>query len=346
MQKEFNNIVIMRTDRLGEVLLSTVAVEYVKKAFPLARVTFVTSGYSRPIVEMSPDLEEVVAVDTFNKKGWLKRAVELSKFFRKKSFDAAIILNPHKITHLAAFLAGIPCRLGYDRKWGFLLTHRVKDDRDSGEKHEVDHTLEFLSNVLGGGDIPCSPKMHYGIEAEREAKMLLNANGIDHKKPIVAIHPSAGNPCKEWGADKYRELVKKLSAKDLYVCLVGDKSSRKKAEGIVKGLDPVKIRDLTGFMGIKALGAFFSMAKLFIGNDTGPMHIAAAVGTPVIALFGRNIKGAGPKRWGPWGKGNKVFHKPACSPCLDAKCDRSRQCMENITVDEVYSSALKILKTM
>ncbi|MEA3489893.1 MAG: lipopolysaccharide heptosyltransferase II [Candidatus Omnitrophota bacterium] len=334
----------MRTDRIGEVLLSTVAVDAVKRHYREAGVSFVTSAYSCPIVEDREDIAEVIIANTLKKSGWFGRAFQLAISLRKRRFDVSLVMNPHKMLHLACFLAGIPVRAGYDRKWGFLLNRKIKDERDSGEKHEVEYTMDLL-RLLGIEDVPLQPRLPVEKEAEESVARILKENGLDRDGLLVAVHPGSGNPAKVWPAEYYAELVRRLSADpDCRVAVVGSKEEGYLAEKITKKA-ATGVLDLTGELNLKELAALLKKADLFIGNDTGPMHMAAALEVPVIAIFGRNIPGVSPARWRPRGEGHVVFHvDPGCDPCYDADCPYDYRCLRAVTVDDVFAAARDILE--
>ena len=117
--KNIRKIVVIRTDRIGEVLLSTPVVEALYKRFPGSKIDFITSPYSLDIISDRPDINEVIGFDTFSKRLSVYSAIGLANRLRPKCFDMAIVLNPHKILHLGCFLANIPIRVGFDRKWPF-----------------------------------------------------------------------------------------------------------------------------------------------------------------------------------------------------------------------------------
>ena len=160
------NIVLIRTDRIGEVLLSTVAVDAIREWYPKARISFVTSAYSMPLLEDREDVEEVIAFETMSRGPALCRAMCLAGALKARRFDTAIIFNPHKALHLGCFLAGIPRRIGYGRKWGGLLTETIEDHRDKGEKHETEYDMDLvrLLGVKGPAPAPRLP-----ISTVREA---------------------------------------------------------------------------------------------------------------------------------------------------------------------------------
>ena len=167
---------------------------------------------------------------------------------------------------------------------------------------------------------------------------------IDTKKPLIAVHPGSSNPAKMWPADMYAGLIKRVKMElGCEIAVLGSEEEKLIAESVI-GAAGIKAHDLTGKFDLKELAAFIGKCGLFIGNDTGPMHMAAALGIPVIAIFGRNIPGVSPRRWGPWGENNVVFHEnPGCDPCYDSKCPYDYKCLSAITVDAVFEAVKRIV---
>jgi len=339
MKSDPENIVLIRTDRIGEVLLSTSAVDMVKNRYPSAQITFVTSEYARPLVEDRKDLKEILTADTFTRRGWLKRAVELSRRLKAGHFDMAVVMNPHKMLHLAVFLAGIPVKVGYDRKWGFLLNRKIKDRREEGEKHEIEYTADLMKTAGFGGKIK-GPRLPVDAGKKSAVEIMIKEAGIGSGKPIIAIHASSSNPSKMWPKEKFAGLIRKTKKNiDAEIALIGDKGSYEVCRDIISLSGQQRCANLCGKMDLKELAVFLSMSAVFVGNDTGPMHMAAALGVPVVAIFGRNIAGVGPKRWGPWGEGHIVFHRhDSCGKCYDEACPFEHKCLQDISADEVYDA--------
>lgn len=331
-------IVIFRTDRIGEVLLATSFIDCIKKAYPHADITFVTSKYSRDIVSGRNDVSEVMTVDTFEKGAWFFNAIKFARVLRRKRFDLAIILNPHKLLHLAVFLAGIPLRAGYSRKWGFLLNVTILDERDKGQKHEIEYNMDLLKKL--NVEVPIQPpRLVLDKQAEEYIEGLFLNKNIDVRKPLITVHPGSSNPSKMWPKQNYAEVIKRLKKEiDCYISVIGTADERGLADEIISdsGAD---VLNFSGMFDLKQLAAFLKRSTIFISNDTGPMHMAAALNVPVIALFGRKIQGASPKRWRPWGDNHTIFYKDACcEKCKDADCKRNYQCLRLITAREVVEA--------
>lgn len=308
--KNIRRIAIFRTDRIGEVLLSTPVIEALKNRFPQAEISFITSPYASDIVSNRLDLYEVIIFSTINRGVSLLETLALSLKLRSRRFDLAVILNPHKMLHLAAFLAGIPHRIGFDRKWGFLLNHKREDCKDEGRMHEVEYNLGLLETI-GIKETSAAPFINVLSKASDDIERLFKERGIAPNKKSIIVHPGSSNPAKRWPAENFIELIKRLSAdSSLNIIVSGDSSEKTLCDKIVSAAAGSNVYNLAGLLSLGQLAALFKAADLMITNDNGPMHIAAAVGTRVIAIFGRNIPGVGPKRWGPYGKGHIVFLTP------------------------------------
>jgi len=337
-------IVIMRTDRIGEVLLSTVLIDGIKKLYPDAEISFVTSEYSKDILSGREDIAEVIIADTRKNSNWLLAAVKLAVILRKRHFDQSIVLNAHKILHLASFLSGIPVRIGYRRKWSVFLNKTIEDEREKGEKHEAEYAMDF-ARILGLKDFHQPfPRLVCENDSKEKVKKLFEKNGIELSQDLIVIHPASSNPAKMWKKTRYAELIKKLkSSLKCEIIVVGSAEEHSLAEEVINKSGK-KVFNFCGKLELKELTALLKNANLFIGNDSGPMHMAAALDVPVIAIFGRNIPGTGPKRWRPYGEKHTVFHKdPLCRRCYDRACPFDYKCLSAITVDEVFNAAKRYL---
>lgn len=336
-------ILITRTDRIGDVMLSTPVIKAVRDRYPNAYIAFCVEPHAVEIVDNNPYLSEVIVYD---KKGKHKSIFGIIKFIfeiRKKKFDLAIILHPTNRMNLTAFLAGIPKRVGYDRKLGFLLTDKMPHTKQKGEKHEMEYTLDVIRHI---GITPTDKRLYMSLhkDTERKVEEIFEAYNIHRKSRIVAVFPGASCPSKRWPPENFSEIIDILNRNyGAKVLILGAENDRKTNEEVFKNIK-TKALDLTGKTGISVLAGILSKSHLFISNDSGPVHIAVSVGTPVIAIFGRNDAGLSPKRWGPLGESDVVFHKDVgCKVCLAHNCDKGFKCLKAITVDEVMDAAQKFL---
>ncbi len=324
-----SNIAIIRTDRIGEVLLSAMAVDAVKKTFPEANVFFVTSEYSKVLVEGRDDIKEVFTMDTSGKKNIFSKAIKLGRFLRDKNVDLTIVLNPHKALHLGCFLGGVPVRAGFDRKWGFFLNRKIKDLRDGALKHEIRYTCDLLEEL----DIKVSdpePRLsRVGLEDDEKEGL-----GVDNT-PSIAVHPGSSNLLKIWPKEKYADLISRISEElGVKVLLLGAENERPLTDEIESSSEG-DIVNLSGKVNLKYLIRILEEVKIFVGNDSGPMHMAAASGCSVVAIFRDTGYGGSPVRWRPWGDGHVVFHETDL-PLEIPECDYRP--LKEVTVDDVFNA--------
>jgi len=336
-------ILLTRTDRIGDVVLSTPAIKAVRDKYPNAHIAFMVRPYAKDIVDGNPYLDEVILYDKYGKHKSLIKTIAFALDLRKKKFDLAVMLHPTNRVHLIAHLAGIKRRVGYDRKCAFFLTEKIAHKKQLGEKHESDYALELLKEI----GIPSKEKELFVPVHEKDAikvEKLLEEHRVGKDLALIAINPGASCKSKRWGLKKFAEVGEKLAGKyKARIVIVSDKTNREYADTMAKAMkhEPINLAARTS---VGELAVLLSKVDLFISNDSGPVHIACAVGTPVISIFGRKDSGLSPRRWGPTGEKSITLHKDAgCKVCLAHNCTLGFKCLEAITVDEVYNAARSLL---
>lgn len=314
-------ILCVRTDRLGETILTLPAIFALARGLPAAEVTALVHPSLKPLLEAWPGFSGVLADDPDDSAPWWRRAMTLARRLRPQQHDLAVVFNPKKELHAAVRLAGIRERVGYARKWGWLLTKRVPDAKALGARHEVEYNLDL---VRAAGVPAASPTWEPArLERERaDVRGLLREQGIRDTDAFLVVHPWASTPRKQWALERYRALIAASAARPgLGVVVVGAAEERPRGQALVPA--GAAVANLIGRLTLIQLAAVLKEARLLVGNDSGPMHLAAALGTRVVALFGTEDPAAGPVRWGPWGAGHQVISKPS---------------MEAISVDEVWTA--------
>ena len=336
-------ILLTRTDRIGDVVLSTPAIKAVRDAYPDSHIAFLTRPYAKDIVEGNPYLDEVIVYDKYGKDKSLSGTVGFAFELKKKKFDLAIMLHPTNRVHLMAFLAGIPKRVGYDRKLSFLLTKRAPHTKETGRMHEVDYTLDLLRRT---GIETQDKELFVPVQENsmREVDRLLEEYHVGKDALLVAINPGASCPSKRWLPENFAKVSDALAGSlKARIIIVSSMENKEFAASVARGMkyEPV---NLAGRTGVAALTALISKCRLFISNDSGPVHIACAVGTPVISIFGRKDPGLSPRRWGPTSHKSRVFHKDVgCKVCLAHKCEVGFRCLGAVSPDEVLAGARELL---
>ncbi len=340
----FKRILVVRTDRIGDVLLSTPVIKALRDAYPRAYIAMMVSPYAKDIVDGNPYLDDVIIYDKDGKhKSW-QRSMKFASRLKKRKFDLVLVLHPTNRVHMVTFFAGIPTRVGYGRKMGFLLTDRIEHTKQFGKKHELEYNLDLLRHL----DIhPKVKSLHIPIKKESEEWVdeLFKEEGIDKADKLLAIHPSASCPSKIWPAERFSQVADRLAEKyGLKVLIIAGPKDVVSARTVSEKMSSSAVY-LGGRTSVSQLASILKRCRLFISNDSGPVHIASAVGTPVISIFGRSQNGLSPKRWGPVGKDDRVLHKEVgCIECLAHNCRKSFACLRAITVDDVMMAADSILK--
>lgn len=324
-------------------MLSTPVIKAVREAFPTAYIAMMVRPYTKDIVSGNPFLNEVIVYDKDGPQKGFFGNLKFASGLRKTKFDLAIILHPTNRAHLISWAARIPVRLGYDRKLGFLLTKKVFHKKQLGLMHEAEYNLELLKEIgIEAKDktlfMPVKP------EDEKWADGFLRENKISKDNPLVCVHPAASCVSKRWPVEKFARLIDGLTEKlEAQVVVFTAESDAKIIEEISRLSRYKKFFILKG-VGLPKIAALLKKSRLLISNDSGPVHVSVAVGTPVIAIFGRKQPGLSPKRWGPLGKKDVVLHKDSgCAVCLAHNCQSNFKCLEMIEVKDVLNAAGKIL---
>jgi lipopolysaccharide heptosyltransferase II len=338
-------ILVIRLDRIGDVVLSLPVVQALRTAFPSAHLAMVVPPVARELVATHPALDAVFVYDKAGEQREWWATWRFARTLRRERFDAAVILHPTRRAHWMARLAGIPRRIGYARKGAWLLTDRRPHEKRRGQRHEAEYALELLQ-PLGVTAALSRPLVVVDEETEAAMGRLLDSLGRDPARPLVAFHPSASCASKRWAPERFAAvadaLVEQAGAQIVLIAGPDDAAHAERMRGAMRH-PPI---DLSGRLSTGELAAALSRCRALVSNDSGPVHVAAAVGTPVVAIFGRNEAGLGPRRWGPLGAGHAVLQKAVgCDDCLAHRCRINFLCLQALSVPEVLAAALRLLST-
>ena len=337
-------VLIVRLDRIGDVLLSTPVIKAIRDAHPDTYIAMMVRRYAKEILEGNPYLDEVIIYDKTGRERNLSGNLNFLRSLRRRKFDVAFLLHPTKRTHVVTALAGIPHRIGYNKKWGgFLLTEKIPHNKHYGLKHEIDYVLDVLRYT---GLEPKNRALYMPVNPRSEcrADKFLKEGGVAKDDLCIAINPGASCPSKRWSISNFAKvadaLVEKYGAKVVVMAGKPDKEFGDKVSSAINK----NCLNLSGKTSVADVASVLRRVKLFISNDSGPVHIACAVGTPVVAIFGRSDRGLSPKRWGPTGRRDIVLHKDVgCDECLAHNCNKKFKCLEAVTVDEVLAASDNVL---
>ncbi|MDP2980770.1 MAG: lipopolysaccharide heptosyltransferase II [Candidatus Omnitrophota bacterium] len=339
-------ILITRTDRMGDVVLSLPAIKAVRKAFPDAYIAIMVQPRIDDLLKGNPDIDEVIVYDKNKENKGILRNISFIKQLRSKRFDMALIFHTTKRINLICFLAGIPRRIGYARgKADFFLTDKIKYTKKFGEKHEAEYSLDILRH-LGINPEFSLPVIYVQNEDERKAESMLKNLNVRPIEKFAILHPGASCVSKMWPLENFARigdmLIENLKIK-VMINLAPDQAGLGEKVRDMMNSKPVFFCEPTA---LGELAALFKKASLVISNDSGPVHVASGVGVPVISIFGRNQKGLSPVRWRPLGNKAIAIHKDVgCADCLAHDCKKDFMCLKAITVEEVFGEAKKLLNS-
>ncbi len=336
---DVKRVLIRSANWVGDAVMTLPAIASVRLTFPQAKICILAKPWVVEIFQENPVVDQVSYYQSPGIHRGFRGRWRLSRELKREGFELALLLPNSFEAALISFLAGIPRRAGYDTDCrGLLLTHPVHMDGKIKKGHQVDYYLEMVRS-LGFQRAERIPSLRVSEERQKEASRMLKSLGLEESQEFVGISPGATyGPAKHWFPERYGELadriVRNLGARTLIFGSEGDK----KVASQVCQKARVPLIDLTGKTSLGQAMALISRCRLFVTNDSGLMHVAAALRIPLIAIFGSTDPG----KTGPLGEVCRVVRKPlACGPCLKAECPEERRCMDLISVDEIYDEVLK-----
>lgn len=347
-------ILVVRLDRIGDLVLSLPAIQAIRDRFPGAHISVMTRPSTQTVLEGHPSIDEVIPYSYENggRHRFLLGNLRFIREIAKRRFDIAFILHPSNRSYLVPFLAGIPYRIGFRKGPWFLLTKAVTDARREGKKHESDYTLDVARAF---GMEPTAEKVvrqaHHEevylpvyVDEEKLILKILQSARPSCSGKIVALHPGASCPSKRWPKEQFALLGEKILRElPCLLTVIGGEEERPLGRFLKEQMGE-KLLDLTGRLRLRELAAFLKKCDCLVSNDSGPVHIAAAVGTKTLCIFGRNKMGLSPVRWRALGKGHRVIQKDVgCEVCLAHRCPIDFECLRAVTVDEVWGCLKEML---
>lgn len=299
-------ILVVRADRLGDVVLSTPVVEVIKKHYPNADLTFMVRSSVVPVLKGLESIDRFFIFDPDGVHNGIKGFHRLYRSIRDAKYRFAIVLQSNWKIAFAIFLARVRYRVGpLSKIYSFVFYNRgVRQRRSQVEMHEADYNLQLLRRLgIRVGSRRVSTRVHVSEEVKKEAVVWLIQRGFVWNKPLILIHPGMGGSALNWPETHYVELIQAMLQLDRQVLVTGGPTEADLLERIKQALGPSQERVIfySGTEGqtIEFYGGLCCHADVVVAPSTGPLHVAVALGRPVVTFY-PPIRVQSALRWGPY----------------------------------------------
>lgn len=329
-------ILVKGVNWLGDAVMTLPAIKGLRSLFPAARISVLTKDNLADLYRGVSFVDETIPEGDRGLAGMMR----LTRRIQEGAFDTAVVFPASFRSALLIYLGGVPERIGFAKEGRSpLLTKAMRRDPDLLRRHRVEYFMRLLE-PFGAVPRPTAPRVDPTYEDRAWAARTIEER-LPGKGPLVAIHPGAtyGN-AKRWYPDRFAAVGARLSKeRGARLAVIGGKAEIDVATEVARGIGAAAT-SFAGETSLLRLAALLERASVLVTNDTGPMHLAAAVGTPTVAVFGPTD----PVTTRPYGDRHTVVrHAVECSPCLLRECPIDHRCMTRIPADEVYEATVRWL---
>ncbi len=338
--RNIGRVLLVRNDRLGDLVLTTPSFRVLRDALPEARIDLLCSAYAEPVVRGNPCIDSIITDRGAHDKSDLH---ELTAEIRARGYDAVVVFVHSRKNAMLARAAGIPLRVGpWVKLYAPLFFNRpVRQRRSRAMKNEAFYNVDLLAKL--GVPVPDQAKIPppeiFANEGARERASELIEKLFGSSANLIVVHPGMGGSALNWPTERWRELVAKLAASGRSnVAVAGSNAERGLVHKVVEGAaEAANVQKICG-LGLEEYIGLLSLAAAVVAPSTGPVHLAAALGVPRVAGIYSPVMAHHPKRWGPLGTGEiRAFLPdvdcPARLECLGKKCPEF-ECMGGIAAEK------------
>ena len=316
---------LIRTDRIGDVILTLPMIDVLKQNYPDAKIDFLVNKRVYDLISDYSNINKVHAIEKVTISNVKRLCVD-------NKYDLAVVVHPQFAIAAGLFLAGVKYRLGTAyRGYSFFFNIKHHQHRKYSLKHELEYNLDLLYELNCRRIKEIKPVLKVENDVLGKVKSQLFGLGIDLSKDFIVVHIPSMDSAKAWSEKNFIELISIILRDekcDFSIILTGTKDDAPQVKSVIDKLENNKrVFDILD-LNLRELAAVLKMAKLFVGNSTGPIHIAAAVGTFVVGFYSP-VRVESETRWGPYTDKKKIFSPPAD--------DDSREVMDDIEPEEVFS---------
>ncbi len=335
-------ILVVAPSWIGDAVLSLPAIDASGRFWPDAEIAILARTGVAEIFEARESGEQVLPYRKERGGRRLLQLLKLGRRLRRQRFQLALLLPNSLSSALVVWLAGVPERVGYATDGRrLLLTHPLKSRRKEHGLHQADYYLHLVRS-LGVAQVDRMPRLQLTSHMVKRSLSLLNELGIDKDERLVGVHPGAAyGEAKRWFPERFAAVLERLQKPGRKFLLFGGPGEETLADEISMRLSQLPINLVGRTTMVEALG-LIGRCDLFLSNDSGLMHVAAALGIPQVALFGSTD----PQKTAPLNERAVVIHpnQIECTPCFKPSCALDLECMKAITVDEVCGAAERLLR--
>lgn len=331
----FRRILVVQTQRMGDVLCATPLFTALRRQFPKSQLGALVQSASVPVLAGNPDLDEVVPYDLSLMRRSLLHRIRFIGELRERDFDLCLSIHAASSVAFALWQAAIPWRIcvwryGREKKppWVWTFHQHVRQERQRGTEHEIEHNLNVLRE-LGMDAEPSSYRVCISPAEQEWARGFLQHLGLLMGRPLAVIHPGHGGGRQEWPPEYYAAVGSGLVRRGWQVAVSGSGREGELVERVCSGIEGEAV-SLAGKLDLRQFAAALTHARLFVSVPTGPMHLAAACGVPVVPLYGPADLAIDLTRFAPHGVPSVPISSPVRCPCPSSRVCSDPVCMREL----------------
>ncbi len=336
------NLLIVRTDRIGDVVLTFPLARIIKEEHPNCKITLMLREYTKDLAFNHPMVDEVIILNERN--GNFSISENLNKI-KKYNFDTCIVVHPKFKIALLLYLTKIKYRIGTGYRWySFLFNKKFFEHRKHGTKHELEHNVNLLKTIGVDKKVNVG-EVYFDIQIDSKSDHFIEQffvqNKLNPNLPTVLIHPGSGGSAVDWPILRQKSLLSIMAHElSINIILTGSESEKQLCNMLTLNEN---IINAAGKLKLSELIALISRSDLMIANSTGPIHIAAALEKYVIGFYPK-IPACNATRWGPYTIKKKIFEPTIeCDNCTRKQCE-DLNCMNSIDEKVVFESVKETVK--
>lgn len=333
--KKRKKIIVRMPNWLGDFVMALPVLKELKKRSAGASIYVICRKPLDSLIEGAPYIDGIIPFKK-PRRFFSKATFDISKEIKKHDFDKGLLLTNSFSSAFYFYMAKIPFFMGYSSFLrNMIVTKKIKIKRKENKNkniHQVESYQNLLNYFLNKKKGYLVPVLEIDQSQKDNYKNKLVSMGVDITRKIVCLNPHAAyGAAKCWPIEKYRELALKLIKDGFFIIVIGDSKALRYTKEVFPSMHE-NILNLAGKTTLKELAIVLDLSSFIITNDSGPMHLAAALKKPLIAIFGSTS----PKHTGPYGTGTVVYKNVECSPCFKRRCTKDFKCMNDISAHEIY----------